>query len=243
MTPGTWISSTAYFLFNLAALTYVVIGLATTNALPQIPNLLLALTSASAATYAANKSVGQNTPCITALTPMSVAPGQRLTIDGFNFLPSPRPRRPRSPSGMLRPWSRRVHRWQAGCDRPRRSHAGYHLGGRDAGGRRRLRPPDDHGGGRRREHRLHLAATRRARCRHRDRRAGLLLRPRLRVDRHRHVPGRVTRPGIDHPAGQRSRPDRHADSTRRCAGLPHHGERPHRSRHPDTGGVLHMVGH
>jgi hypothetical protein len=79
---------TQYFLFNLAALTYVIVALAESNALPQIPGLLLALTSASAATYAANKTVGQNKPAINGLTPMTVQPGQLLTVDGANFMPA-----------------------------------------------------------------------------------------------------------------------------------------------------------
>ena len=55
-----------YLLFNLAALTYVIVGIAKTDALPQIPGLLLALTGASAAAYAANKTVTQNKPTVSA---------------------------------------------------------------------------------------------------------------------------------------------------------------------------------
>jgi hypothetical protein len=78
---------TQYFLFNLAALTFVIVGIATTNALPQIPGLLLALTGTSAAAYAANKVATQNKPTISGVTPLSVQPGQTVTIDGTNFRP------------------------------------------------------------------------------------------------------------------------------------------------------------
>lgn len=79
---------TQYFLFNLVALTYVVIGLIKRDQLPAIPPLLLALTSTSAAAYVLNKSIQQNAPVVTSLTPSAARPGDRIVVTGSNFAPA-----------------------------------------------------------------------------------------------------------------------------------------------------------
>jgi hypothetical protein len=76
-----------YLIFNLAAFAYVVAGLASTNRLPTIPGLLLALTGSAAATYVANKAMQRNAPAVTAVTPSSFRPGERILVEGENFLP------------------------------------------------------------------------------------------------------------------------------------------------------------
>jgi hypothetical protein len=78
---------TQYFLFNLAALAYVIFGLASTNQLPQIPGLLLALSGGSAAVYAGNKTIAQNKPVISDLSPLTARVGDIVTITGSNFKP------------------------------------------------------------------------------------------------------------------------------------------------------------
>ena len=50
--------------------------------LPEIPALLLALTSGAAAVYVGNKAADQNRPTLSGLVPASVRPGDELTISG-----------------------------------------------------------------------------------------------------------------------------------------------------------------
>ena len=54
--------------------------------LPEMPAVLLGLTSAAAATYTANKAAEQNAPLITAVAPSWCHPGQRIRISGDNFV-------------------------------------------------------------------------------------------------------------------------------------------------------------
>lgn len=82
-----------YLLFNIVALTYVVVGLATTTRLPSIPAILLALTGSSAATYVLNKAVQNQAPTVSSVVPSSFRPGERITISGANLLPAG-PQRP-----------------------------------------------------------------------------------------------------------------------------------------------------
>lgn len=79
-----------YLIFNLVAFAYVIVALASTNRLPTIPGLLLALTGSSAATYVINKAVQSNPPAVTATIPSSVRPGERIVVEGRNFLPAGR---------------------------------------------------------------------------------------------------------------------------------------------------------
>jgi hypothetical protein len=75
-----------YLLFNVVALGYFVVSLAQTQVLPTIPLVLFGLTSASAATYAANKLAQSNAPIITAVSPRSCLPGGRVRVSGSNFM-------------------------------------------------------------------------------------------------------------------------------------------------------------
>ena len=50
--------------------------------------ILLAITSAAAATYVGNKAVASNTPSIARFAPGQVRPGQVTTISGSNLMPS-----------------------------------------------------------------------------------------------------------------------------------------------------------
>ncbi len=79
---------TQYFLFNVVAFAYVVIGLASKHQLPAIPSLLLALTGTSAATYTINKAVQENAPSVNAVTPSTVKPGDTVVITGTNLIPA-----------------------------------------------------------------------------------------------------------------------------------------------------------
>ncbi|HEY3830980.1 MAG TPA: IPT/TIG domain-containing protein [Acidimicrobiia bacterium] len=78
---------TQYLLFNLVAITYVIIGLATQNSLPVIPPLLLALTGTSAAAYTLNKALDQNAPTVNSIVPSSARAGDTVVINGSNFMP------------------------------------------------------------------------------------------------------------------------------------------------------------
>ena len=77
---------TQYFIFNLVAYVYVIIGTCANNALPEIPALILVLTSPAAATYVINKSVQSNTPKVSSVVPASVKIGGRMLVGGSNFM-------------------------------------------------------------------------------------------------------------------------------------------------------------
>jgi hypothetical protein len=77
-----------YLLFNIVALTYVIVGFASTGQLPAIPAILLALTGSSAATYVVNKALTNERPTITGVMPSSFRPGERVVITGNNLLPA-----------------------------------------------------------------------------------------------------------------------------------------------------------
>lgn len=77
-----------YLLFNIVALGYVIVGLASTTRLPSIPAVLLALTGSSAATYVVNKAVQNQRPTITGVLPSSFRPGERIVITGNNLMPA-----------------------------------------------------------------------------------------------------------------------------------------------------------
>lgn len=75
-----------YLVFNLIAFVYVGAYFATNQTLPPVPDLLLGLTSAAAATYVLNKSLLNNKPTITSVTPSAIKPGDVLTVKGENLL-------------------------------------------------------------------------------------------------------------------------------------------------------------
>ena len=76
-----------YLLFNLVAMGYVVFAFVAEGVLPEIPTVLLALTGASAATYAANKALQRNPPSIVSVTPLTIRGGEKVTVTGTNFTP------------------------------------------------------------------------------------------------------------------------------------------------------------
>jgi hypothetical protein len=77
-----------YLLFNVVALAYVIVGLASTTRLPSIPAVLLALTGSSAATYVLNKAVDNQRPTVAGVVPSSFRPGERVVITGVNLMPA-----------------------------------------------------------------------------------------------------------------------------------------------------------
>lgn len=88
-----------YLIFNFVALLYVfgtfisriidenVTKTADKYSLPEVPAVLLGLTSAAAATYIANKAALKNPPLIASLNPMPPVSGQRVDILGTNLVP------------------------------------------------------------------------------------------------------------------------------------------------------------
>ncbi len=76
-----------YLLFNLIAFVYVILGLARYARLPEIPPLLLAMTSTGAATYVINKSLESNRPRLTSVVPSQAAPGDTIIVAGQNLCP------------------------------------------------------------------------------------------------------------------------------------------------------------
>jgi hypothetical protein len=76
-----------YLVFNVIALTYVIGQFVKSGVLPDVPPILLGLTSAAAGTYVLNKSLLENPPRITAVAPSPVTLGGEFTIYGRNLLP------------------------------------------------------------------------------------------------------------------------------------------------------------
>jgi hypothetical protein len=76
-----------YLIFNLIAFVFVAVNFARTGTLVAVPSLLLALTSAGAATYVLNKSLQTDKPVIGSVTPSVITPGTRTTIYGQNLFP------------------------------------------------------------------------------------------------------------------------------------------------------------
>ena len=108
-TPGDLISQddgsldlvdTQYFIFNVVAFTYAAAVFISQNfnhsvliadgkyTFPKIPAVLLALTSAAAATYVGNKTVQKNGPSITGVTPdKNVHTNDLISVKGVNLVP------------------------------------------------------------------------------------------------------------------------------------------------------------
>jgi hypothetical protein len=74
-----------YLIFNVVAFVYIIVGLASTNRLPAVPGLLMALTGSAAATYVLNKAVQRSAPSISSVVPSSFRPGEQVVIHGTNF--------------------------------------------------------------------------------------------------------------------------------------------------------------
>jgi hypothetical protein len=74
-----------YLTFNLVAATYFFINFINHNALPGIPDTLVALTGASAATYVTNKALLKQKPILTGVAPASAKPGDEITLRGTNL--------------------------------------------------------------------------------------------------------------------------------------------------------------
>jgi hypothetical protein len=73
-----------YFLFNLVALTFFFATFVPhlADGFPNLPDFLVALTSASALTYVTKKAVEKQSPQITNVIPSTVMPGDTITIRG-----------------------------------------------------------------------------------------------------------------------------------------------------------------
>jgi hypothetical protein len=76
-----------YLIFNLIAFVYFAAQFFSHGTLVQIPDMLLGLTGASAATYVVNKAVKANPPVIKSVTPTTIYPGQEVRISGANLMP------------------------------------------------------------------------------------------------------------------------------------------------------------
>lgn len=77
-----------YLLLNLVAQVYVLVAVLRTGVLPALPDVLLALTSLTAATYVGNKIAQRNAPTITSVTPRAVTAGTVVTVLGDHFDPN-----------------------------------------------------------------------------------------------------------------------------------------------------------
>jgi hypothetical protein len=77
-----------YFVFNLVALTYFFTNFfsGTQDALPTIPDTLVALTGASAFAYLSKKGVINDAPKLTGIYPSTVARGDQVTVRGVNLV-------------------------------------------------------------------------------------------------------------------------------------------------------------
>lgn len=84
-----------YLCFNLVALAVVMFELVPDlqNGFPEIPDFLLALTSAAALAYVTKKAVERSMPAIVRLAPAKAFPGDALTIEG-RYLVAPPNRKP-----------------------------------------------------------------------------------------------------------------------------------------------------
>lgn len=80
-----------YLLFNLIAAAYVLTAFIGKGSLPDIPDLLLGLTSAAAGTYVLNKSLQTNAPVITSVVPSLLLAGQTIRVTGQNLFPAGSP--------------------------------------------------------------------------------------------------------------------------------------------------------
>lgn len=84
---GTDVVDSQYLLFNLVAQVYFVVAVTHEAVLPVMPDVLLAMTSLTAATYVGAKAARTNAPVITSLSPKTVAAGTEVTVLGSNFDP------------------------------------------------------------------------------------------------------------------------------------------------------------
>jgi hypothetical protein len=77
-----------YLLFNVIALGYFVVEIVRRGVLPEMPGPLLAMTSATAGLYVANKAAQRNAPQITSVSPATAGPSQTVAVLGINFDPA-----------------------------------------------------------------------------------------------------------------------------------------------------------
>ncbi len=81
------IADVQYLIFNVIAFGYFAIYFFAKGTLVAIPAILLGLTSASAATYALNKSLQADKPVIQSVSPSVISPGTQVRIRGVNLFP------------------------------------------------------------------------------------------------------------------------------------------------------------
>lgn len=79
-----------YLVFNVIALGYFAVEILRNGVLPGMPGPLLAMTSATAGLYVANKAAQRNAPSITSVSPATAEPLQSVTVLGANFDPTGR---------------------------------------------------------------------------------------------------------------------------------------------------------
>ncbi len=78
---------TQYLIFNVVAMAYFLFRFVNGLVLPEIPPVLLALTSATASLYVGNKAAQRNAPTITSMSPRTAKPGDSIVLHGLNFDP------------------------------------------------------------------------------------------------------------------------------------------------------------
>jgi IPT/TIG domain len=76
-----------YLIFNVITFVFVAVTFIRTGTLTAVPEILLGLTSAAAATYVLNKALQTNKPIITSVTPSVISPGTPITVQGKNLFP------------------------------------------------------------------------------------------------------------------------------------------------------------
>lgn len=76
-----------YLVFNVIAFVYFFAHFIREGTFVSVPDLLLGLTSASAATYTLNKAVQSAKPRITSVTPSHIRPASSVTVIGQNLFP------------------------------------------------------------------------------------------------------------------------------------------------------------
>ena len=88
-TGQTDIADVQYLVFNLIAFIYFLVQFFKTGSFPSVPDMLLGLTSASAAAYTTNKALIQNRPVIRSVAPRAITAGNPVVLTGANLFPDP----------------------------------------------------------------------------------------------------------------------------------------------------------
>lgn len=76
-----------YLVFNVIAFVYFAANFLNKGTFVPVPNILLGLTSAAAATYTLNKAMTSNRPIIKSIQPGRIANGTQVTLQGANLFP------------------------------------------------------------------------------------------------------------------------------------------------------------